>query len=110
MQPSVPARDAVKNMENDTTFPSACDTSKFEGKEKVLTTDQSNESVLPVIVIKVNGVKCRALIALIDTGSGSSYISAKLARRSSESETYFDTNKASLNGYMSSKSVRMEIY
>lgn len=45
---------------------------EVEGKEKVLTTNQLIESVLPVLM--VDGVTCRALI---DTGSVISYILAK---------------------------------
>ena len=40
-----------------------------------LTTNQTGEGLFPVIVIEVNGIKCRALI---DSGAGSSYVSAKL--------------------------------
>ena len=54
---------------------SICDSTN--SREKALTTNQqASDGVFPVLVIKVNGVKCRALI---DSGSGSSYISAKLA-------------------------------
>ena len=52
---------------------SICDALKKS--EKALTTNQSPEGVFSVVIIKVNDVKCRALI---DSGSGSSYISAKL--------------------------------
>ena len=40
-----------------------------------LTTNQIGEGLFPVIVVEVNGIKCRALI---DSGAGSSYVSAKL--------------------------------
>ena len=40
-----------------------------------LTTNQIGESLFPVIVVEVNGIKCPALI---DSGAGSSYVSAKL--------------------------------
>ncbi|CAB3983668.1 Pol poly [Paramuricea clavata] len=84
---------------------SICDTAKVEGKEQVMTTNQSSESVLPVIVIKVNGVKCRALI---DTGSGSSYISAKLIEVVKAKPISTQTRQVEM--LMSSKSVRMDIY
>ena len=40
-----------------------------------LTTNQTGEGLFPVVIIEVNGIKCRALI---DSGAGSSYVSAKL--------------------------------
>ena len=40
-----------------------------------LTTNQNGEGLFPVLIIEVNGIKCRALI---DSGAGSSYVSAKL--------------------------------
>ena len=40
-----------------------------------LTTNQVGEGLFPVLVVEVNGIKCRALI---DSGAGSSYVSAKL--------------------------------
>ena len=40
-----------------------------------MTTNQIGEGLFPVIVVEVNGIKCRALI---DSGAGSSYVSAKL--------------------------------
>ena len=40
-----------------------------------MTASENNEGVLPVIAVKVDGIICRALI---DTGAGSSYASAKL--------------------------------
>ena len=39
-----------------------------------LTTNQIGEGLFPVVVVEVNGIKCRALI---DSGAGSSYVSAK---------------------------------
>ena len=40
-----------------------------------LTTNQVGEGLFPVLVVEVNGIKCRVLI---DSGAGSSYVSAKL--------------------------------
>ena len=40
-----------------------------------MTASGSNEGILPIIPIKVDGITCRALI---DTGAGSSYASGKL--------------------------------
>ena len=36
---------------------------------------QQGDGIFPVVNVKVNGIECRALI---DTGAGSSYVSAKL--------------------------------
>ena len=47
-----------------------------EGKsEKLYTTNESSEGVFPVVNVSVNGILRRALI---DSGAGSSYASAKL--------------------------------
>ena len=40
-----------------------------------MTTTEESEGVFPVVVVEVNGIRCRALI---DSGAGSSYVSAKL--------------------------------
>lgn len=45
------------------------------GEKKLMTDGGSGESIFPVVVIKVNGLTCRALI---DSGAGSSYASAQL--------------------------------
>ena len=45
------------------------------GEKKLMTTGTSGEGIFPVVVIKVNGITCRALI---DSGAGSSYASANL--------------------------------
>ena len=44
--------------------------------QKLLTTPES-EAIYPVVVVKANGITCRALLA---TGACSSYISSTLAR------------------------------
>ena len=44
-------------------------------KGVALTTNQVGEGSFPVLVVEVNGIKCRVLI---DSGAGSSYVSAKL--------------------------------
>ena len=61
--------------------------------------------MFPVLVIKVNGVKCRALI---DSGSGSSYISAKLVNILKVKPVSTQTKQVEM--LMSSKRTRMEIY
>ncbi len=85
---------------------SICDSpKKEEKKEDALTTNHSPEGVFPVLVIKVNGVKCRALI---DTGSGSSYISAKLVNLLKVKPVTTQTKQVEM--LMSSKRVCMETY
>ncbi|XP_046864613.1 uncharacterized protein LOC124459129 [Xenia sp. Carnegie-2017] len=60
---------------------SICDVTNREEPPKtgqtVLTTDGcTGEGIFPILVVKINGITCRALI---DSGAGSSYISGKLA-------------------------------
>ena len=45
--------------------------------QKLLTTSES-KAIYLVVIVKVNGITCRALL---DTGAGSSYISSTLARK-----------------------------
>ena len=40
-----------------------------------MTNGVSGDGIFPVVLVKINGFKCRALI---DSGTGSSYVSAKL--------------------------------
>ena len=57
---------------------SVCDRERDESgprQEVVLTTSEKGDGIFPVVNVKVNGIECRALI---DTGAGSSYASAKL--------------------------------
>ena len=84
---------------------SICNSTKVKEKEHVLTTNQSSEGVFPVIVIKVNGIKCRALI---DSGSGSSYISATLINMLKTKPVTIQTKLVEM--LMSSKQVRMETF
>ena len=83
---------------------SICDTAEKKDREQVLTTNQSSESGLPVIIIKVNEVKYRALI---DTGSGGSYISAKLVNILKAKPVA--TQMRQIEMLMSSKSVNVDI-
>jgi hypothetical protein len=39
-----------------------------------MTTGEIGEGILPIVVVEVNGIRCRALV---DSGAGSSYVSAK---------------------------------
>ena len=83
---------------------SICNTTKVK-VEPALTTNQASEGVLPIVIIRINGLKCRALI---DSGSGSSYISAKLVDMLKVKPDATQTRQVEM--LMSSKSVRMDIY
>ena len=63
------------------------------------------ECLLPIIIIKINGVKCRALI---DSGSGSSYISETVVGILKVKPDLTQTRQVQM--LMSTKTVRMEIY
>lgn len=85
---------------------SICDLQKRrDERENALTTNHSSEGAFPVLVIEVNGVKCRALI---DFGSTSSYISANLVNILKAKAVSSQTEKVEM--LMSSKRVRMKIY
>ena len=47
----------------------------LDGKTQTMMTGEESKVVYPVVVVYVNGIKCRALL---DTGAGSSYISSYL--------------------------------
>ena len=70
-----------------------------------LTTNQVGEGLFPVIVIEVNGIKCRALI---DSGAGSSYVSAKLIELLRLKPA--DIQTKTIDMLMSSKVARLEVY
>ena len=63
---------------------SVCDSSNKspttgeEGREPILVATGSGKVVYPVVVVRVNGIKCRALL---DTGAGSSYASSVLLQK-----------------------------
>ena len=55
---------------------SICDkTKKADEKTPVMCSPSSGSVIFPIAVVMVNGIKCRALI---DTGSGSSYVSSRI--------------------------------
>ena len=54
---------------------STCDRERIEPPQEVASTAaKRGYGIFPVVNVKVNGIECRALI---DTGAGSSYVSAK---------------------------------
>ena len=70
-----------------------------------LTTNQTGEGLFPVVIIEVNGIKCRALI---DSGAGSSYVSAKLIELLRLKPT--DVQTKTIDMLMSSKIAKLEVY
>ena len=70
-----------------------------------ITTKNGSECVFPVVVVKVNGVECRALI---DSGAGSSYTSAKLIETLGLRPT--ETKTSRIDMLMTSQLTRLEIY
>ena len=90
---------------------SICDTPRQETNQPTptrgiaLTTNQIGEGLFPVIVIEVNGIKCRALI---DSGAGSSYVSAKLIQLLRLKPAEIQTK--AIDMLMCSKVARLEVY
>ncbi|XP_028414003.1 uncharacterized protein LOC114536864 [Dendronephthya gigantea] len=86
---------------------SICDqtSDKEQNERKLLTDGGSGDGIFPVVVVKVNGVTCRALI---DSGAGGSYASAKLieALKLKPNETRLQR----VDMLMSTKTSRMEMY
>ena len=70
-----------------------------------LTTNQVGEGLFPVLVVEVNGIKCRALI---DSGAGSSYVSAKLIDLLCVKPSTVQTK--SIDMLMSTKVAAFEVY
>ena len=73
--------------------------------EKLMTDGVNGDGVFPVVVVRVNGVVCRALI---DSGAGGSYASAKLTNMIGGKPSA--TKVQQIEKLMSSKSARMDFY
>ena len=86
---------------------SICDQrQKQPGNENKLMTDGvSGEGVFPVVVVKINGVMCRALI---DSGAGGSYASAKLIKMIDSKPT--ESKVQRIDMLLDSKTTRMEFH
>ena len=83
---------------------SICD--KRPGNPKKLMRDcASVDGVFPVVVVKVNGVMCRALI---DCGAGSSYASVKLISMINKQPRKVKTQQIDM--LMATKTTRIEMY
>ena len=67
--------------------------------------DDKKEGIFPVVVIDINGIRCRALT---DSGAGSSYISAKLVQLIGAKPTQVQTRTVEM--LLTSKAERLEIY
>ena len=70
-----------------------------------MTTCQKSEAIFPVVVVEVNGIKCRALI---DSGAGSSYVSTKLIELLKLKPSQILVKNIDM--LMASKTSKLEIY
>ena len=70
-----------------------------------MTASGNNEGIMPVLTVKVDGIMCRALI---DTGAGSSYASAKLFDLLKKKPSETKTKRVEM--LMSSKVTKLEVY
>ena len=74
-------------------------------KNTLMTASGSNEGILPIIPIKVDGITCRALI---DTGAGSSYASGKLIDLLKKKPCETKTRRVDM--LISSQVTKLEVY
>ncbi len=70
-----------------------------------MTDGASDDGISPVVVVRVNGVMCRALI---DSGAGSSYASANLVHMFGKNPSEVKSQRIDM--LMASKTTRVEIY
>ena len=85
---------------------SICDKSEFDGTKKVVLTPSGvGEGVFPVVLLKVDGIITRALI---DTGAGSSYVSAKVEDMLNKKPCETSTKRVEM--LMGSHLTRMETF
>ena len=89
-QPSVQARPRVKSVVNGTIH-------RYVTKPEVaLTANVSTQGVFPVVLVKVDGITMRPLV---DSGSNSSYVLAKVLRYDEkETERKYDQVCGNVNG------------
>ena len=85
-------------------YSSICDKRPDNPDRKLLTDGASDDGVFPVVVVKVNGVMCRALI---DSGAGGSYASAKLIKMINQQPSEIKTQRIDM--LIASKTTRIEI-
>ena len=70
-----------------------------------MTSGEKSEGIFPIVVVEVNGVRCRALI---DSGAGSSYVSAKLINVLKVKPV--DVETKNIDMLIASKAARFEVY
>lgn len=83
---------------------SICDRNQT-GRQTLMTASEINEGILPVVTVRVNGITCRALI---DTGAGSSYASAKLLDLIKKKPCETKTRRVDM--LISSRVTKLEVY
>ena len=71
----------------------------------VMTTGEKSEIILPIVVVEVNGIRCRALI---DSGAGSSYVSARLIDLLKVKPA--DVEIKNINMLIAPKAAKFEVY
>lgn len=85
---------------------SICDREQTDsGKQMLMTASENNEGIMPVLTVKVDGITCRALI---DTGAGSSYASARLLDLLKKKPS--ETKTKCVDMLISSKITKLEVY
>ena len=83
---------------------SICDSQANPGKQVLLATGKGTV-IHPIVVVNVNGIKCRALL---DTGAGSSYISSTLINLLKKQPS--QTEYRRIDMMMASTTQKIEIY
>lgn len=83
---------------------SICDRNQT-GRQTLMTASEINEGILPVVTVRVYGITCRALI---DTGAGSSYASAKLLDLIKKKPCETKTRRVDM--LISSRVTKLEVY
>ena len=86
---------------------SICEQKNYKSQDnaKLMTDGVSGDGIFPIVVVKINGFKCRALI---DSGAGSSYVSAKLIETVKIKPR--ETKRQRIDMLMNSKTALMEIF
>ena len=85
---------------------SICDREQTNsGNQTLMTAAENNEGIMPVLTVKVDGITCRALI---DTGAGSSYASAKLLDILKKKPSETKTKRVDM--LISSKVTKLEVF
>ena len=80
---------------------SVCD-KNIESTPNLSTAEQN--VIYPIVMVKVNGIKCRALL---DTGSGSSYASSTLIKRIKKKPTRTETKQIEMMLHVSTKKINI---